>query len=129
MGFVGGLDDLGMLKLASPGYTKQQAGYVDKAPGNNTCSGCKHYRGRSCAIVDGSISPGGWCKHWNLSSGQTKGFGTTLLRGHKNRHGKRLGTMEKPEPKGGVSEVAGAWSTGNHQGMGPEAKGNGTGGA
>jgi hypothetical protein len=124
-GFEVGLLGLGMLKLANPSYTKAQAGYVDKAPGGKTCSGCQHFHGRSCSIVDGSISPGGWCKHWTKAS-KAPGYGTTLLRGHKHGHGKRMGTTEKPEPKNGVSEVSGAWSTGDHRGIGPASRGNGT---
>ena len=42
---------------------QQAAGYQDKPQDGHQCSGCAHYKGgTTCEIVDGTISPSGWCK-------------------------------------------------------------------
>ena len=45
--------------------TKDAAGYTDKASGERRCGGCGMYHdNRTCDLVDGRISPEGWCRHW-----------------------------------------------------------------
>jgi hypothetical protein len=39
------------------------AGYQDQPHGTSKCSGCLHFTApNTCQIVDGQISPDGWCK-------------------------------------------------------------------
>jgi hypothetical protein len=39
------------------------AGYQGSPNGGQSCSGCTHFVApASCALVDGSINPQGWCK-------------------------------------------------------------------
>jgi hypothetical protein len=42
---------------------QQAAGYQDKPQGEQMCSSCGHFKSpSSCAIVEGTISPSGWCR-------------------------------------------------------------------
>lgn len=44
---------------------KDQAQYQDKPKGDQKCIGCMHFiEPNSCHIVEGDISPDGWCKLW-----------------------------------------------------------------
>ena len=43
--------------------TKQQANYRGSPHGGQQCSKCRHFiQPGSCNLVDGTISPHGWCK-------------------------------------------------------------------
>ncbi len=44
---------------------KAQADYQDKPSGNQQCSGCVNFNPpKGCKILEGDISPQGWCKFW-----------------------------------------------------------------
>jgi hypothetical protein len=44
---------------------KTAARYQDKPNGAQQCGRCTHYRSpNACQIVEGSISPSGWCGHF-----------------------------------------------------------------
>jgi hypothetical protein len=39
--------------------------YQDKPNGTSECDNCQHFQPpKSCAIVEGDISPKGWCIAW-----------------------------------------------------------------
>jgi len=45
--------------------TKAEAGYTAYSPRPERCSGCAHYSAPvTCEIVEGIISPDGWCGHY-----------------------------------------------------------------
>ena len=45
--------------------SKFEASYTDLAQGQDQCRVCKNYiHPNQCHIVEGFISPGGWCKHF-----------------------------------------------------------------
>jgi hypothetical protein len=44
---------------------KRVAGYQDSPNGNQRCATCAQFqRPNTCQIVEGSVSPNGWCKIW-----------------------------------------------------------------
>lgn len=44
---------------------KLQANYRDKPNGTKQCSGCVNFiSDNGCTIVEGNISPQGWCTFW-----------------------------------------------------------------
>ena len=46
-------------------YSKERVGYRDEPYQGRTCSKCVLYAGDgNCAIVDGQVSPDGWCTQW-----------------------------------------------------------------
>ena len=46
-------------------YSKERVGYRDEPYLGRTCSKCVLYAGEgNCAIVDGQVSPDGWCTQW-----------------------------------------------------------------
>lgn len=50
--------------------TKKTAKYTDRAPGERCCADCSMFRKPSeCTLVDGKISPEGWCRHWAKKTG------------------------------------------------------------
>ena len=46
--------------------SKETANYQDQPKGNDSCANCLHFMAdsRSCALVEGDISPDGWCTFW-----------------------------------------------------------------
>ena len=63
----------GMLSLAIPPAAAQQklsqadAEYQDRPKNGLTCAACSLFRKpRSCEVVEGDISPNGWCKFFDL---------------------------------------------------------------
>jgi hypothetical protein len=63
----------GILGLAIPPAAAQQkvsqadAEYEDWPKNRLTCAGCSLFRKpRSCEVVEGDISPNGWCKYFDL---------------------------------------------------------------
>jgi hypothetical protein len=59
------------LSLRRPGlaqskkYTKERVGYRDEPYEGRTCAKCVLYTGHGeCAIVEGEVSPNGWCVQW-----------------------------------------------------------------
>ncbi|HET7681434.1 MAG TPA: twin-arginine translocation signal domain-containing protein [Xanthobacteraceae bacterium] len=49
--------------------SKASARYQDRPNGSQQCSGCTHFRGGTCEIVEGQISPNGWCRHFERKGG------------------------------------------------------------
>lgn len=46
-------------------YTKERVGYRDEPYEGRSCSKCVLYAGEGdCAIVEGKVSPSGWCVQW-----------------------------------------------------------------
>ena len=45
---------------------KSQAKYQGQPKGDQKCDGCMHFmsESNSCKVVEGNISPGGWCMLW-----------------------------------------------------------------
>jgi hypothetical protein len=63
----------GILGLAIPPAPAQQkmsqadAEYQDRPKNGLTCTACSLFRRpRSCEVVEGDISPNGWCKFFDL---------------------------------------------------------------
>ena len=63
----------GILGLAFPSAPAQQkmsqayAEYQDRPKNGLTCAACSLFRNpRSCEVVEGDISPNGWCKFFDL---------------------------------------------------------------
>jgi len=44
--------------------SKREAMYQDRPNGSQKCSRCRHFVDGQCSIVQGTISPNGWCKHF-----------------------------------------------------------------
>jgi hypothetical protein len=52
---------------APPRISQAAAQYQDHARGGLSCIGCTFFRRpRSCQVVEGDISPQGWCKLFDL---------------------------------------------------------------
>jgi len=51
---------------SSTKVSKQAASYQEQPKGNNSCANCLHFMPDSgtCALVEGQISPDGWCVLW-----------------------------------------------------------------
>ena len=50
-------------------YTKERVGYRDEPYEGRSCSKCVLYAGEGdCAIVEGKVSPNGWCVQWTPST-------------------------------------------------------------
>jgi hypothetical protein len=53
------------LRQAAAKMKQPAAAYQDTPKGDQQCSNCSLFQEPdSCTIVDGSISPAGWCKFW-----------------------------------------------------------------
>jgi hypothetical protein len=51
----------------SPKVSRAEAAYQDKPNGGMTCEACTFFRKpKSCQVVDGDISPDGWCKLFDM---------------------------------------------------------------
>ncbi len=55
--------------------SKASARYRDRPNGDQQCSGCTHFRGGTCEIVEGRISSDGWCRHFKRKGGGGKSSG------------------------------------------------------
>jgi hypothetical protein len=45
------------------------AGYQDKPKGDQSCASCALFKApSSCTLVDGTISPNGWCRFYSKKS-------------------------------------------------------------
>src|SRR5690349_14477097 len=52
-------------KAAMKKYSKEKVGYRDEPYLGRNCAKCVLYSGDGvCAIVDGQVSPDGWCTQW-----------------------------------------------------------------
>jgi len=53
------------LKQAAAKMSQPSVAYQDTPKGDQQCSNCSLFQEPdACTIVDGSISPAGWCKFW-----------------------------------------------------------------
>ncbi|HTE78470.1 MAG TPA: high-potential iron-sulfur protein [Xanthobacteraceae bacterium] len=53
------------LKQAAAKMSQPSVAYQDTPKGDQQCSNCSLFQEPDgCTIVDGSISPAGWCKFW-----------------------------------------------------------------
>lgn len=51
---------------ASAKLPRDQVSYQPSPKGDKTCLLCANYEGNgSCKVVEGPISPDGWCRLWN----------------------------------------------------------------
>jgi len=49
--------------------SKKQSEYQNKPKGEQKCDNCAHYISpNACMVVEGDISPEGWCKLWHKKS-------------------------------------------------------------
>jgi uncharacterized membrane protein YgcG len=55
--------------------SKASVAYRDRPNGSQQCSGCTHFRNGQCEIVEGQISPNGWCRRFKSKSGGGGGGG------------------------------------------------------
>ncbi len=54
--------------------TQAAAHYQDRPKGNQACGTCPYFGfPRSCAVVEGEISPSGWCPIWTSFSPLDRG--------------------------------------------------------
>ena len=51
--------------------SKAQAKYQDTPKGNQNCAKCLHFvaADSTCKVVEGKVSPQGWCKLWAAKQG------------------------------------------------------------
>jgi len=59
------------LKRAAAKMSQQSVGYQDSPKGDQQRSNCSLFQAptNTCTIVDGNISPTGWCKYWAKKAG------------------------------------------------------------
>ncbi len=61
-----------LIGAAGPAQAKiaqSAAGYQDKAKGDQSCASCALFQApSSCSLVDGTISPSGWCRFYSKKS-------------------------------------------------------------
>jgi hypothetical protein len=64
----GGLTGLAIpAAYAQQKLSKSAAGYQDMPKDGLTCAACSLFRApRSCEVVEGNISPNGWCRFFDL---------------------------------------------------------------
>jgi hypothetical protein len=64
----GGILGFAIVPATAPRKTSQAgAEYRDRPKNGLTCAACSLFRRpRSCEVVDGDISPNGWCKFFDL---------------------------------------------------------------
>lgn len=49
-----------------PKLTQTEAGYIPQTSGPNSCSKCSHFMSpNACDLVEGTISPAGWCDYFD----------------------------------------------------------------
>jgi hypothetical protein len=59
----------GMAGTAIAKMAQKAAGYIDKSKNDQKCSNCALFKTPdSCTLVDGSISPDGWCRFYSKKS-------------------------------------------------------------
>ena len=55
----------GMTSRAEAKMSYQASGYQPTPKGNQNCAGCSLFKApSSCILVDGNISPDGWCRFY-----------------------------------------------------------------
>ena len=61
---------LGLVIEASANMAQKAVEYQDTPKGDQECSNCSLFQEpNSCTLVDGEISPKGWCKFWVKKTG------------------------------------------------------------
>ena len=55
-----------MPRFAEAGKLSQElAQYQEQPKGDQNCANCMHFMApNACKVVDGTVSPAGWCKLW-----------------------------------------------------------------
>jgi hypothetical protein len=52
--------------IIGPKLSKEDAKYQDMPKGQQSCAGCVHFESpNSCSVVQGKISPSGWCQRYS----------------------------------------------------------------
>jgi hypothetical protein len=60
----------GLVTEASAKMAQKSVEYQDTPKGDQECSNCSLFQEpNSCTLVDGEISPKGWCKFWVKKAG------------------------------------------------------------
>ncbi len=58
------------LKQAAAKMSQPSVAYQDSPKGDQKCSNCSLFQEpNACTLVDGNISPEGWCKFWVKKAG------------------------------------------------------------
>ena len=58
------------LKEAAAKMSQPSVAYQDSPKGDQKCSNCSLFQDpNACTLVDGNISPEGWCKFWVKKAG------------------------------------------------------------
>jgi len=58
------------LKQAAAKMSQQSVAYQDSPKGDQQCNNCSLFQApNGCTLVDGNISPTGWCKFWVKKAG------------------------------------------------------------
>jgi High potential iron-sulfur protein len=59
------------LKRAAAKMSQQSVAYQESPKGDQQCSNCSLFQAptNTCTIVDGNVSPTGWCKFWVKKAG------------------------------------------------------------
>ena len=61
---------LGLVTEASAKMAQKSVEYQDTPKGDQECSNCSLFQEpNACTLVDGEISPKGWCKFWVKKAG------------------------------------------------------------
>ena len=61
---------LGLVTEVSAKMAQKAVEYQDTPKGDQQCSNCSLFQEpNSCTLVDGEISPAGWCKFWVKKTG------------------------------------------------------------
>ena len=69
-GAAGAAALLGLVTEASAKMAQKAVEYQDTPKGDQECSNCSLFQEpNSCTLVDGEISPKGWCKFWVKKAG------------------------------------------------------------
>jgi len=66
-------------KVIMKKYSKERVGYRDEPYQGRTCAKCVLYAGDGiCAIVEGQVSPEGWCMQWTPATMGRSGGPSTV---------------------------------------------------
>jgi hypothetical protein len=67
---AGAVASLAPIKEAAAKMAQKAAEYQDTPKGDQQCSNCSLFQEpNACTLVDGDISPSGWCKFWVKKAG------------------------------------------------------------
>ena len=75
---IGGVAAAASIVASDPAAatSKSAAAYQSSPKGGQRCSGCRFFSAysRTCQLVDGEISPNGWCKFYRAPRSQSGGY-------------------------------------------------------